>query len=286
MTLDFEETLMSAVFDIAIPTFPCHNFFYHSRPEFSMTVSVNYLGHATIMFRCGDVNILTDPVISDRVLHLRRRGFSGNQWLQDQPQPDIILLSHLHLDHLHIPSLKRYPKDVPLIVPRGSARWLSYVVDRPLIELSPGDEYTIGKVTIHVTFAEHGGNMPIIGLAQGYMLQGEKTLYFPGDTDIFPQMTELANYDIDLALIPIWGWGPTLGAGHLDPEGAAKVVAMIHPKHVIPIHWASFRPIGPIWEMLSYLHTPGPKFSYYVKQMAPKTQIHFLEPGQTFVVPD
>ena len=251
-----------------------------------MTISLSYLGHATIMFHCDEVNILTDPVLSDRVLYLKRRGFSARSWIQEQPTPDVILLSHLHLDHLHIPSLKRLPKDVPLIVPKGAARWLSYIVNRPLIELSPGDDYQVGNMTIHVTYAEHGGNMPIIGLAQGYLLKGEKTIYFPGDTDVFPQMRELGNENIDLALIPIWGWGPTLGSGHLDPESAAEAVAMLRPKHVIPIHWASFRPIGPIWEMLSYLHTPGPKFTYYIKKMAPDTKIHFLEPGQTFVLSD
>ncbi len=251
-----------------------------------MTVSVNYLGHATMMFRFGEMNILTDPVLSDRVLHLKRRNFSGRKWIQGQPKPDIILLSHLHLDHLHIPSLKRLPRDAPLIVPRGSARWLGHVLCRQLIELSPGDEYTLGDVTIHVTFAEHGGNMPVIGLAQGYLLEGERIVYFPGDTDVFPQMSELANKNIDLALIPIWGWGPTLGAGHLNPKSAAEAVALLRPRHVIPIHWGSFRPIGPIWEMLSYLHTPGPKFNYYVKQMAPEAQIHFLESGETFVIPD
>ncbi len=251
-----------------------------------MTVSVNYLGHATMMFRFGEMNILTDPVLSDRVLHLKRRNFSGRKWIQGQPKPDIILLSHLHLDHLHIPSLKRLPRDAPLIVPRGSARWLGHVLCRQLIELSPGDEYTVGDVTIHVTFAEHGGNMPVIGLAQGYLLEGERIVYFPGDTDVFPQMSELANKNIDLALIPIWGWGPTLGAGHLNPKSAAEAVALLRPRHVIPIHWGSFRPIGPIWEMLSYLHTPGPKFNYYVKQMAPEAQIHFLESGETFVIPD
>ena len=251
-----------------------------------MTVTVNYLGHATIMFRFGGTNILTDPVLSDRVLHLIRRNFSGRKWISEQPKPDIILLSHLHLDHLHIPSLKRLPRETPLIVPRGSARWLGHVLCRQLIELSPGDEFTIGDVTIHVTFAEHGGNMPVIGLAQGYLLAGEKTVYFPGDTDVFPQMSELAERNIDLALIPIWGWGPTLGAGHLDPISAAEAVALLHPKHVIPIHWASFRPIGPIWEMLSYLHTPGPRFTYHAQKLAPETQIHLLEPGQSFVIPD
>lgn len=251
-----------------------------------MTVSVNYLGHATMMFRFGKVTILTDPVFSDRVLHLKRRHFSGRSWIENQPRPDIILLSHLHLDHLHLPSLKRLPPDVPLIVPRGSGRWLRHVLRRPLIELSPGDEHVIGDVTIRVTFAEHGGSLPVVGLAQGYMLKGEKTIYFPGDTDIFPEMSELGDEAIDLALIPIWGWGPTLGSGHLNPKSAAEAVALLRPKHVIPIHWASFRPIGPIWEMLSYLHTPGPLFDYYVKQIASAAQVHFLESGETFVIPD
>ncbi len=251
-----------------------------------MTVSINYLGHATMMFRFGEVNILTDPVLSDRVLHLRRRNFSGRAWLSQQPKPDIILLSHLHLDHLHIPSLKRLPRDVPLIVPRGSGRWLGRVLCRPIIELSPGDKYDVDGVTIHVTYAEHGGSLPVISLAQGYLLEGEKLIYFPGDTDVFPQMSELTEKTIDLALIPIWGWGPTLGAGHLDPKSAAEALALLRPKHVIPIHWAAFRPIGPIWEMLSYLHTPGPKFTYYARQMAPETFIHFLEPGQDFTIPD
>jgi L-ascorbate metabolism protein UlaG (beta-lactamase superfamily) len=231
---------------------------------------------------------ISDLVSMDQSFQVIAEASNGTEGLELalSLKPDIILLSHLHLDHLHIPSLKRLPHDTPLIVPRGSARWLGHVLCRQLIELSPGDEYTVGDVTIHVTFAEHGGNMPVIGLAQGYLLEGEKTVYFPGDTDVFPQMSELAEKNIDLALIPIWGWGPTLGAGHLDPESAAEAVSLLHPKHVIPIHWASFRPIGPIWEMLSYLHTPGPKFTYFTQKLAPETQIHFLEPGETFVVPD
>lgn len=251
-----------------------------------MSDSVSYLGHATVMFHSRGKHILTDPVLSDRVLYLRRRGFSARHWLNQQPRPDLILLSHLHLDHLHIPSLKRLPKEVPLIVPRGSGRWLSKVLCRPIVELSPGDTYQLDDVTIRVTYAEHGGNLPVIGLAQGYLLQGDNVTYFPGDTDIFPQMTELAKESIDLALMPIWGWGPTLGAGHLDPESAAKAVALLQPKHVIPIHWASFRPIGPIWELFAYLRVPGPKFTYYIQRLAPETQVHFLEPGQTFTIPE
>ncbi len=244
-----------------------------------MTASLSFLGHATMMFHLSGQHILTDPVLTDRVLYLRRRRFSARTWLTRQPPPDLILLSHLHLDHLHIPSLRQLPRDVPLVAPRGSGRWLRRVLCRPVIEMAPGEELALGDVTIVVTHAEHGGSLPILGLAQGYLLKGEKVIYFPGDTDVFPQMAELAQAEIDLALIPIWGWGPTLGAGHLDPRSAAEAVALLQPRHVVPMHWGDFRPLGPIWEMLAYLHTPGPKFLYYVQQKAPNTQVHFLAPG-------
>ena len=250
-----------------------------------MTVSLHYLGHATMMFHFEGATILTDPVLSDRVLHLKRRHFSARHWLASQPQPDLILLSHLHLDHLHLPSLRQLPREVPMVVPRGSGRWLRRVLCRPLIELGPGETYALGDVSIHVTYAEHGGDFPIISLAQGYLLQGERTIYFPGDTDIFPQMQELGDADIDLALIPIWGWGPTLGPGHLNPRTAAEAVKLLRPRHVIPMHWATFRPIGPIWEMLNYLHTPGPKFVHHVQQLGLETTIHFLEAGSVFEIP-
>ncbi|HEY79721.1 MAG TPA: MBL fold metallo-hydrolase [Anaerolineae bacterium] len=249
-----------------------------------MPDALSFLGHATMMFHMRGKHILTDPVLTDRVLHLRRRNFSAPQWVSQQPSPDLILLSHLHLDHLHLPSLRRLPPHAPMIAPRGAGKWLRRVLCRPVIELSPGDVYQLDDVTIHVIHAEHGGNLPIIGLAQGYLLKGESTVYFPGDTDVFPQMAELAKENLDVALMPIWGWGPTLGAGHLDPRTAAEAVALLKPRHVVPIHWGSFRPLGHIWELFTYLRTPGPKFLYHMKRFAPETQVHFLEPGGQFII--
>ena len=49
---------------------------------------------------------------------------------------------------------------------------------------------------------------------------------------------------VELALLPIWGWGPSLGPGHLDPEEAARVVALVEPQVVVPIHWGTYLPIG------------------------------------------
>ncbi len=67
-------------------------------------------------------------------------------------------------------------------------------------------------------------------------------VYFPGDTDLFAEMGALAP--IDVALLPIWGWGPTIGEGHLDPDRAVQATELIGPGLVVPIHWGTFSPLG------------------------------------------
>ncbi len=250
--------------------------------------SLSYLGHATVMLRIDGLNVLTDPVLGDRVLYLRRMGISGRKWLSQQPKPDVILLSHLHLDHLHLPTLRQLPKDIPIILPRGAARWLRRLVPQPLLEMSVDEEKTFGNVSIQVTRAVHGNDPPktILDLAQGYFLKGSHTIYFPGDTDIFPEMKAMCDHGLDVALLPIWGWGPTLGKGHMDPRRAAEALNILCPRIAVPIHWASFRPLGPLWELFNFLNTPGPEFVQYAEEQAPNTCVRLLKPGESLVLDD
>ena len=247
---------------------------------------VHYLGHATTLIQVDGQTILTDPVFGDRVLHLRRRGVSGKAWRQSMPAPDFILLSHLHLDHFHLPSLRRLPRHLPIIVPRGTAHRLRLVLRHPLMELAPGESITFGAVTIEATYAHHGRrhgqHRSIFDLAQGYLIKSDKTIYFPGDTDLFPEMREIGDRALDLALLPVWGWGPTLGPGHLDPDRAAQALTLLRPRVAIPIHWAAFRPLGPVWESMSYLHNPGPEFRRLAADYAPDTAVHLVAPGESF----
>ena len=76
--------------------------------------------------------------------------------------------------------------------------------------------------------------------AVGFMVSGTTRVYFAGDTDIFPEMEGLGE-SLDLALLPIWGWGPSLGPGHLDPGRAAEAARLLAPRTVIPIHWGTMR---------------------------------------------
>ena len=79
--------------------------------------------------------------------------------------------------------------------------------------------------------------------AVGYVFeQGSESVYFAGDTDMFPAMAELAG--VDLALLPVWGWGPRLGPGHMDPERAADALGVIRPRATVPIHWGTLWPVG------------------------------------------
>lgn len=249
---------------------------------------VHYLGHATLLIELDGLRILTDPVLSDRVLHLRRCGPSGWVWYARQPAPDLILISHLHPDHLHLPSLQALPPMTPLVVPLGTASWLRYLVPQPLIELAPGDSLRRGPVTIVATPARHGSRLGrwlnALDVAQGYRIEGSHTIYFPGDTDLFPEMAAIGADGLDLALLPVGGWGPTLGPGHLDPQRAALALNLLRPRLAIPIHWATFRLPGKWWETRPAFSQPGPEFRRLAAQWAPQTTVHLLAPGESFHV--
>ena len=70
----------------------------------------------------------------------------------------------------------------------------------------------------------------------GYLIRGSHQIYFAGDTDLFEGMATLAP-DLEIALVPIWGWGPSLGPGHLDPRRAAEALRLLQPLLAVPIHW-------------------------------------------------
>ena len=70
---------------------------------------------------------------------------------------------------------------------------------------------------------------------------GGRSVYFAGDTDVFEEMADLAP--VDVALLPIWGWGPSMGPGHMDPARAAEAARLLDARVAIPIHWGTYFPI-------------------------------------------
>ena len=103
-------------------------------------------------------------------------------------------------------------------------------------------------------------------------------MYFPGDTDLDPAMADLRG-SIDLALVPIWGWGRSVGAGHLDPARAAVAIALIAPAVAIPIHWGTFR-LRLFAGRSRDLQRPVIEFAELAKRHAPGVEVRVLAPGE------
>ncbi|HSP70819.1 MAG TPA: MBL fold metallo-hydrolase, partial [Gaiellaceae bacterium] len=199
---------------------------------------VTYVGHATVLLELDGARILTDPVLRDRIVHLRARRRPSSA---DALEPlDLVLLSHAHRDHLDVRSLRRIGAATRVIAPPAVVRALRRRgYGRPVEPVEAGDVRTCGSVAVRATPARHGRP----GSAVGYVVTGSMTVYFAGDTDLFPELKGLAD-PLDVALLPIWGWGPHVGAGHLDPDGAVEAIRLLRPRIVVPIHWGTLHPIG------------------------------------------
>jgi L-ascorbate metabolism protein UlaG (beta-lactamase superfamily) len=112
----------------------------------------------------------------------------------------------------------------------------------------------------------------------GYLIRsGGRTVYFAGDTDLFEEMSKLGP--VDLAVLPIWGWGPSVGTGHLDPERAARALEMIRPRLAIPIHWGTFYPVGLRLLRPEPLTEPPREFARFASRLTPDVEVRIVDPG-------
>ncbi|WP_233489481.1 MBL fold metallo-hydrolase [Blastococcus sp. TF02-09] len=211
---------------------------------------LHFLGHSTVRVELAGRTVLTDPLLTASVGPLRR--------VVPVPDPalwagvDVVLLSHLHADHLHLRSLRMLPAGVRFVVPRGAGRWLRRRGFRRVEELAPGETLADGALRITAVHAEHSGHRwgPRFtggpdACAVGHLLEGGgSTVYVSGDTALHDGMHLLGERGLDVAVLPVWGWGIDLGPGHLDPVQAAEAVARLRPRTAVPVHWGTLAPAG------------------------------------------
>jgi L-ascorbate metabolism protein UlaG (beta-lactamase superfamily) len=241
--------------------------------------SIQYVGHATVFVDLDGVRLLTDPMLRNRVAHLRRATRVSPRAVRGV---DAVLISHGHYDHLDLPSLEKLGKKLPIVVPRGLGGLLRKKRFESVLEIEAGETLAIGDLEIRAVRAEHDRSRGPFGASAdpvGYVVSGSTSIYFAGDTDLFDEMADLGP--VDVALIPIWGWGPGLGGGHLDPGRAAEAVARIGPKVVVPIHWGTYFPIHlGLAGRPGFVDLPPVEFAAALKEHAPEVELRVLRVGE------
>lgn len=240
-------------------------------------MDVRWLGHSTVLLELDGARVLTDPLLRRRVAHLRR----------SSPAPteravDAVLISHGHHDHLDLPSLRMLPRSVPVVVPRGLGQLVRKQGFANVREVLAGDELEVSGLQVRVSHAEHDqrrAGSRARAAPVGYALLGSARVFFAGDTDVFPGLEGIVS-ELDLALVPIWGWGASLGTGHLDPARAADAVALLRPRVAVPIHWGTFRPLHRR-SRAPFLRDPVDEFVAAARERAPEVEVRVLEPGES-----
>jgi L-ascorbate metabolism protein UlaG (beta-lactamase superfamily) len=242
-----------------------------------------YVGHSTVLVDMDGVRLLTDPLLRSRLLHLRRVGEVTAEVLS---AVDAVLISHLHFDHLDFRSLRQLGSDVPVVVPRGAADLVERKGFSSVTELEIGEELRLGALAIRATPALHDAGRRPFGRRvepMGYVIDGSCSVYFAGDTDLFDGMATMGP--IDIALVPISGWGPHLGPGHLDPRTAAEAVRRTGASTAIPVHWGTYFPLQTALRgRPAFLERPAEEFETHMREVAPDVDVRILRPGEEIVL--
>ena len=239
-----------------------------------MATKITYIRWSMTVIEMNGRIIVTDPVF-------RLLGFpiGPRQYTLDQmPTPDLVLISHRHFDHWDPWTMRRLDRDTPLIVrPRRIAadahRWGYSQVQ----ELAPWQKTQVMGFSITAVPAVHPGG------EVGFVIQGDRTLYFGGDTSFDREiMADIgARFDLDAALLPVGGLRYLIWAGQIDPHQAVKAVQLLRPRIVIGIHWGGVPHLPPLIDMPG---TPQ-KVAQLLAQAGSDVQVQGMTPLETVVLP-
>ena len=211
---------------------------------------VTWVGHAAYVIQIGGLTVLTDPVWSTKIPGVRDRLTPvGVEWAA-LPRVDGVLISHNHYDHLDAPTIRRLPRDTPLLVPGNLAWWFRRRGFRDVTDLDWWESRAIDGVTFDFVPAHHWSRRTLTNtnksLWGGWLLTARDgtRVYFAGDTGYGRWLGEIgARYaGIDLALLPVGAYEPGwfMQPMHMNPEEAVRACADLGAQRMAPMHWGTF----------------------------------------------
>jgi L-ascorbate metabolism protein UlaG (beta-lactamase superfamily) len=253
-----------------------------------MSIVVTWLGHATVVVDIDGVRLVSDPLLRRHNGPLRRQWTSPSRTAWTGARA--VLLSHLHHDHAEVSSL-RMLGDVPVLTAVENAGW---VTGKGLRGRGLRDEWVqvdgAQDVFVRLVPAVHRSRpMPHRpNAANGHLVKGPSgVVWLAGDTELFADMEELpqmAGARIDVAVVPVGGWGPRLSLGHLGPDEAAIACRLAGASLAVPVHWGTLHVPGGRTFPRGWMESGGPLFEAAVAREAPGCEAAVLQPGGSVTV--
>ncbi len=238
------------------------------------------IGHSTVLIQLDGLNIVTDPIFSNRILWFSKRYVETGIPFEKLPKIDAIVISHEHYDHFDKATLIKFDKNIPIVVSiglRGKAASLGF---QDIREIGWWESTKINGVKITAVPIKH-----FLSHASSYVIEGTKTVYFAGDTGLNGYFEEIGQkFNIDAALLPMGAYRPHLSfipsfassakKVHMHPEDIPIAQEQLKAKVVVPIHWGVFKITAePIEE-------PKEKMEQIINQQNSDSKIKILEPGE------
>ena len=245
-------------------------------------IGVTWLGHAGFFAQIDGVNLIIDPnwaLWHGPIKRLRH----PSVWASDLPPIDLVMVTHAHYDHLHLPSLRRIARGQPIIVPQGVGGLVKRCGFGQIIELDLWQRAKFRDLHITLTPARHWGARMIHDTHRGFggylVSSKERSLFHCGDSSMFDGFAEIGQRaGIDLALMPIGAYqAPSGRPVHMNPEEALDAFQMLGAAHMVPMHHDTF-PLGG-----EPLHEPALRLARAAEERRIRDRVRILHEGESAV---
>ena len=221
-------------------------------------LTVTWVGHSSLLVQLGGLNILTDPMWSERASPVRfagpRRWVAPGIGFDELPPLDLVLQSHNHYDHLDDRTVRRLAASHPYavwVVPLGLAVFVQKRGGRSVVELDWWQEHEIGALRVAATPAQHfssrgfGDRGDTLWCGFALTAASGRRVFFAGDSGYHPDFGAIGARcgPFDVALIPIGAYEPRwfMRYVHMNPEEAVEAFRALNARVMVPIHWGTFK---------------------------------------------
>jgi L-ascorbate metabolism protein UlaG (beta-lactamase superfamily) len=251
-------------------------------------LGVTFIGHSSFLLQIGGRSVLIDPVFAKRLILLRRQRRAGLR-INEMPAIDVVLLTHAHMDHLNIASLRRVVRSAQMlgkkapdvVVPCGVEDLVANLGFSKIYGIKWWEKLEVQGLTVTLTPCKHWGARMFNDTHRGYggyvVKSGEHSIYHSGDTAYFSGFTEIGKkLRPQVALLPIGAYFPdSYRMVHTSPEEAVQAFIDTGAEWMVPMHYGTFN-LG-----REPMDEPVQRLMAEATRLGIRSKIKVLEEGET-----